>query len=196
MRETDKDIERLIVRQLDGELGEEEQLELNRKLVRDPQAQQLMEDYRRVDGLAADALGQTLGKGEVGFDPAALTAETRRRTHRFHQGWWLVPGAIAAAILALVIPQPAVNPVTGPSAPIVSRTLPDVPQTMSPDPHSMGQPVPMHRVGIPRVRRNTGRDVIGVVGDDGNIYWIEIDRTRTLKRPPRPSGRQRTGGDI
>ena len=196
MREIDQDIERLIVRQLDGELGEEEQLELNRKLVRDPQAHQLMEDYRSVDTLAADALAQTLGKGEVEFDPTALTAETRRRTYRFHQGWWLVPGAIAAAILALVIPQPAVNRVTEPSTRLIGTTLPDVPQTMSPDSHSMGQSVPMHRVGMPRIRRNTGRDVIGVVGDDGNIYWIEIDRTRTLKRPARPSGRPRTGGNI
>ena len=35
MRETDKDIESLIVRQLDGELREDEQLELDRRLIRE-----------------------------------------------------------------------------------------------------------------------------------------------------------------
>jgi hypothetical protein len=38
---------------------------------------------------------------------------------------------------------------------------------------------------VPRVRRHTGRDVLGVVGDDGNIYWIEVDRTRTVRQPAR-----------
>ncbi len=37
--------------------------------------------------------------------------------------------------------------------------------------------------GETRIRRVTGREVLGVVGEDGNIYWIEVDRIRTIRRP-------------
>ena len=28
-----------------------------------------------------------------------------------------------------------------------------------------------------------GRDIYGVMGEDGSIYWIEVDRMRTLRKP-------------
>lgn len=37
--------------------------------------------------------------------------------------------------------------------------------------------------GDTRIRRITGREVLGVVGEDGNIYWIEVDRILTIRRP-------------
>lgn len=41
----------------------------------------------------------------------------------------------------------------------------------------------MRNVGTsgPKTWRDTGRETFGVVGDDGNIYWIGVDRTRTAK---------------
>ena len=35
----------------------------------------------------------------------------------------------------------------------------------------------------PRIHREKGRDVMGVIGDNGNIYWIEVDRIQTIRWP-------------
>ena len=60
-------------------------------------------------------------------------------------------------------------------------------------------PAGMHSVNAdganwsgPTYRRSTGREYMGIVGEDGNIYWIEIERTRTLERGlnPLPQGGQ------
>ena len=200
MSKTNQDIERLIVRQLDTELSEDEQLELNRELIRDPEAHQLLQDYQRIDSLAAAALGEALGKGDVGFDPAALlTDRAPRRVRHLHRGWWLAIGAVAAALLALMIPQSVLEPADQAAPAIVDSGASGLQPNVALDPLSNRRQAPMRTVGTSsptRIRRDTGRDVVGVVGDDGNIYWIEIDRTRTYKRPPRQSGRRGTGGGI
>ena len=36
---------------------------------------------------------------------------------------------------------------------------------------------------IGTTRRSTGRNVLGIIGDDGNVYFIEVDRTRTIRLP-------------
>ena len=46
---TDERTERLITRKLDGELTEAESLELDKALVRSPEARSLLEDYERTD---------------------------------------------------------------------------------------------------------------------------------------------------
>ena len=180
------DIERLVVRQLDGELTENEQLELNRELIRNPEARRLMEAYTRIDGLAAAALDEALGDDPLSFDPAVLPSRDQPVTaRRYHRGWWLVPGAIAAALLAIVIAQ---FPVAWTSDQPMAGHRPVQPGQVVPVPYG-GPPRQdiMQNTGLGSVgrtiQRNTGREVIGVIGDDGNIYWIEIDRIRTIKRP-------------
>lgn len=189
MSDVEKDIEnieRLIVRKLDGELSEDEELELNRELIRDPEARRLMEEYARIDGLAAAALSEALGDGSLSVDPAMLQDQGRRRAARgYNRGWWLVPGAIAAALLAIMLAR------FTPSAPTDQEIIAEQPRpstrrvpAVSPGyqpgglSHQAG-----YEQGPEKIRRDTGREVIGVVGDDGNIYWIEIDRIRTLKQP-------------
>ena len=200
MSETGRDIDELIVRQLDGELPEDKQLALNRELMRDPEARRLMEDYRRIDALSSEALERAMGKGEVEFDPVALTASRNRgRALRIHRGWWLVSGAVAAALLALIIPRSTMDWGEGAKQTVVHTTAPDAPPIVREDPLFDRRYAPMRTVGSgapARLRRDTGREVIGVLGDDGNIYWIEIDRTRIYKRPLRQPGRQGTGGSI
>ena len=72
MSNPEHDLERLIVRYLDSELTEEEELELNRELIRNPEAQQLLDDYRRADDLAVAALNRVIpDNGAV--EPAVLT---------------------------------------------------------------------------------------------------------------------------
>ena len=186
MSNVDKDIERLVVRQLDGELTENEQLELNRELIRNPEARRLMEEYTRIDGLAVAALDEALGDDSLSFDPAALPSRGQPVTaRRYHRGWWLVPGAIAAALLAIVVAQfPGASTSDQPMAghrPVQPGQVMPVPYDGPPRKDIM-QNTGFGPVGR-TIRRNTGREVIGVIGDDGNIYWIEIDRIRTIKQP-------------
>lgn len=189
MSDVEKDIEnieRLIVRKLDGELSEGEELVLNRELIRDPEARRLMEEYERVDGLAAAAMAEALGGDSLSVDPAVPQGQSRRPVARgHHRGWWLVPGTIAAALLAIMVAR-----VSQPSATDtgIARTDPPaavqrIPEVGRGHPREGLQRDVRWPVGREKIRRDTGRDIIGVVGDDGNIYWIEIDRIRTFKQP-------------
>ncbi len=51
-------------------------------------------------------------------------------------------------------------------------------------------PLPM------RVQRDRGRETIGVLGEDGNIYWIEVDRTRTVRKAAPQVVRQWATGGV
>lgn len=182
-----KDIETLIVRQLDGELTEDEQLELNRELIRDPEARRMMDAYKRIDELAGTALEDAFGAPEPAFDVSALPGRgvpiVRRR---YHRGWWLVPGAIAAALLAVVVAR---FPYETPSDRTVTDRRPRQASPVVPvvGPGAGSQSL-IRNVGTNplgrRINRHTGREIIGVIGEDGNMYWIEVDRTQTVKRPP------------
>ena len=70
MSAVDKDIERLIVRHLDGALSADEELELNRAILRDPDAHRLLEEYRRIDEFSAAVLDQVLPATETVVAPA------------------------------------------------------------------------------------------------------------------------------
>lgn len=194
MSNTDKDIERLIVRCLDGVLAEDEQLTLNRELIRDPEARRLMDDYRRADELAAAALAQAFGDDTVGFDPSSLPDQAVPQVQvGVHRGWWMATGAVAAAMLAIFVGLP-------PLSPTVESVLVDGATVVPMAPVEQGRPVgraieaPMRNASTaPQIHRSTGRDVLGVLGDDGNIYWLEIDRSRTVRRP---RGRTAVGGPL
>jgi len=183
MNGMDPNIERLIVRQLDGEITEEELLVLSRELLRNPDAHRLWEAYRELDAVAGEVLGAAL-KGAVAFDPVALPVQaTPRRFYLFRRHWLMAAGAVAAAILALVIPKPAVspNPDRGQMATNVVQDHPAAVQEI-PVVGQAGEGL-MRNAGMPQIQRNTGRDVFGVMDEKGNVYWIEVDRTRTLRRP-------------
>jgi hypothetical protein len=185
---SNEDIERMIVRQLDGELTEDEQLELNRELIRDPEANSMMADYRKVDELAAAAIERALGDDRSTFDPAALPDPgASAAPRRYHRGWWMVPGSIAAALLAVVVArfplQPSFNDSLADANNSPHKTAPVLPR-IGGGSHVDGI---MRNVGdspVPRrVNRSTGREIIGVMGDDGNVYWIEVERVKTVTRP-------------
>ncbi|MGD2109572.1 MAG: hypothetical protein PVI86_09290 [Phycisphaerae bacterium] len=188
MSDAEKDIERierLIARKLDGELREDEELELNRELIRNPDARRLMEDYERIDGLAATALTESLSYNTVPVESTVLARPPQPSLgHKHHRGWWLVPGAVAAALFAVMLGRFAPTPPTTSETPVAEdRRSPlenRIPVVERPGPAS-----DLHRnVGLrDKIKRDTGREIIGVVGEDGNLYWIEIDRIRTFKQP-------------
>ncbi len=190
MNPVDPKIERLIVRQLDGEITEAEQLELNRELLRNPGAHRLWEEYRALDATAGEVLQNLLVDRHTSFDPTTLPSPvtvtvTATRPQFVRRHWLLLTGAVAAAILALAIPRPAVT-TNDHSASFVEKTGAQpilVDNTRRPRP--VNADGLMRNVSMPSVQRETGTDVFGVLDENGNVYWIEVERTRTLRRPAR-----------
>jgi len=192
MASINKDIERLIVRRLDDALTADEALQLDRELIRNPGARALFEDYQRVDALATAALTEVLGDEARSFDVATLTprAGTRPRPAMYRRGRWLVSGAVAAALLAVIIPSPSLD--HGDNGHVATSTPPAASQsapvgTIDPNgaaPRDLDSGLQRNVSQLPRSRGKTYRDVFGVMGDDGSIYWIEVDRSRTLRQVP------------
>ncbi|MFH1417914.1 MAG: hypothetical protein ABII12_06470 [Planctomycetota bacterium] len=86
-------VEHLICRMLDREITRQQQAELDAILTRDPDARAMLDDYKRDDRLAAEALRQDVHH----------VARSRRPARR-HSGFWIAgAGAItaAAAVVAL-----------------------------------------------------------------------------------------------
>lgn len=192
MLEISEQLERLICRCLDGDLNEDEQLELNRELIRNPQARQLLADYQSVDRTAAAALDLAFGKesaSEVQPQPHKKVVARVRRRHTVRR---LIPGAIAAALLATVIPNPWRRAAKTPVERIASVSHPAPAPIVGANPMSVPTRTVSMNSGAPAVHRDTGRDIIGVLGDDGNLYWIEVEKTRTVKLPHGPAATSRS----
>lgn len=187
MEHVDEHLERMIGRSLDGELPEEEQLELDRELIRDPAAHAMMRDYREIDERAGQALRSVLDSRADSAAAAELT-ELRRGGRRVGHAWLWASGAVAAAILAMVIPHPAQ---VSKSLPPIGAERGDAGLTPALQPmragRSQGDLMRSVSTQAPAVRRSTGRDLIGVIGEDGNWYWIEVERSRTIRVPERPA---------
>ena len=196
MERKEQDIEVLISRSLDGALGEDEQLALDRELIRNPDAQRLMDEYRQVDSLATLALEAAFTRRDAQaarWEPAEWIKDVdQRRSWRLsrnppHRGWWLVPGAIAAALLAVVV-----SGVVPPKASQVDALAGNlaVPSVVAPiaRPRALNNNSIMRSVSTTpapkrRIKRDTARNLYGIMGEDGRIYWIQIDRTRIIKSP-------------
>lgn len=208
MSEIDEHLERQINRALDGELTEDERLELDRELIRHPQARQMMERYAELDALAGESLG-TLWVDQLEARTSLAEAAGRPGARGYRRAWWLLPGAVAAAILAAlwIVAPPAQR---GALSPPQDNTLVE----STPSPGGARTPVTappqgpwraadgINRGVVPVNHRPTWTDraidrgVYGVRGSDGNIYLIEVERTRTREQPgsrlwPRP-----VGGDL
>lgn len=184
MRKVDPKIETLITRRLDGELAEQDELTLDRELIRDPTARDMLESYERVDRLAADALSEALGTQQTQVElPAATSHAAPSRGVSTRWIWQLATGAIAAAILAVFVARFTPGPSPSNENMVQNNQPQPIPQMIPSLPNRSGPENIMRNVGSsrPKTWRDTGREMFGVVGDDGNIYWIGIDRTRTAK---------------
>lgn len=183
MSHIDERVERLINRRLDGALTEEEQLELNRELIRNPEANRLLEEYQQIDELACVAMMKALDREET---VPVLNKQLRpvpqrvAATQKQWRVWWLVPGAIAAALLAIAMSRfTMINPNS------IARNAPSNGEIRHrlPVEQSNNMTVGFPTDNQPRINRKTNRNGYGVIGQDGKLYWIEVDHIRTVTRP-------------
>ena len=197
MSNVNEHLERLIVLSLDGALSEDDELALNRELIRNPEARRLMAAYRTVDELSVAALDEVTAGETPEFDVKtwARAGSSKRRMRQGRTWFWLAPGAIAAALLAMVVPRP--TPTSVERLPVVQ--VPSAPtfNGVVGSPFTVGRQDMMRSVrSTPAIHRNTDREIIGVVGDDGNLYWIEVERTRTVTLPAGTSSQAGTDGGL
>ncbi len=177
MNEVDERTERLIVRQLDGELTPSEQDELNQILLRSAAARRMLSDYQQNDRLASDVIG-TVAEGR--WPSAAEPIRAGRSSARWVWGT-LAAGLAAAAAIVIVLSLPrAVEPVGPADAPLQPGAVAEA-----------------HRSGVPadtlvytstdlphHGERWVNRDYIGVLDESKDLLFIvEVDRTRTIRMP-------------
>ena len=198
----DERTERLITRRLDGELTEDESLDLDKRLIRSPEARQAFEESQRIDMLAVETLHTLLNRKTTTTIDGAATGTTNRpfapsrsgRAGRWSTRRWL-DGAIgiAAAVLLILVgvevfstgglqPLPAPAPESsmkfaGPgSKPLVSD--PSVP---SPPLRVVEGPAVTEVIAGPRrEQEHIDQDIIGVVDPETqSVYLLEIQTSRS-----------------
>lgn len=182
-------IEDQILKSLDGTLDDQALLDLQRTVMRDPQARRLMDEHQRIDALAGEVIRAAVDDQPLSFDPMALTqAAPTPPIARHHWSWWMIPAAMAAAI-AIVLMIPEVNLTSAPQGQLADRAASNIDSPLPQTRNVGGDRRPMDYGGVipvstrpNRVRRQTLRDYTGVIGADGRLYLIEVDRTRTLRR--------------
>ncbi len=167
----DERTEQLINRRLDHELSEEEALELNKRLIRSPEARALLEEYERTDGLARETLRTwSLQAGVSGAERAAAEISTpHSRLSRIGVG---VRAAAAALLLVTMAGAPSFWKAAPPQP--RGRQTDAVANLLLPAPAPPASPVvegPRHET------HQLHRDVIGVWDEETqSIYLLEMDQ--------------------
>lgn len=187
---SEMEIERLISRCLDGEATDDERLDLDREILRNPDAHRMLESSRRIDDVAGTVLREVLqSTGEPTLvDPPTVMVPQPVQSRRIATQWLLVPGAIAAAVLALIIPPP-VGPTRDQQVSRVPEMIQTAPMSLHDQPVDRGlmrnvgaTSSPMSSPMRSQIHRRRGREILGIERDDGSLFWIEIDRTRKFER--------------
>ena len=167
----DERTEQLINRRLDGEITEEESLELDKRLIRSPEARAYLEEQVRINALAGEALQAVIAPGDSQSHPHVESAAWPAR-----EGLWrrcLRPVAAVAAVIAVAalvasIPygrsrQPAATPLVADNDQGATRQAGQPVMTV---------PVDDNWSGLPRAGRH---EVIGVYDDaTQSLYLLEM----------------------
>lgn len=169
-------LELLLTRRLDGELAESEELELNKCLIRSPEAQRLARTLEEQDRLVHRVLNEWLQDvGDRVSPPERLEWPVARLGLRLR--WW---PAVSAAMLAVSV---GVSLFFGVAAPPPSPHL--AAASAAPPAAAAAFDVGVELPETPHVRRNAvSRDVIGILSEDGStLYLLERNHTRTAVVP-------------
>ncbi len=198
MNDEMKKIDRLMTRKLDGVLSDEQRADLDEAKVRNPAIRNACDSTEAVDALCASVLSDVLGSNPAveGADVMAARASSVRR---FDSGiWWIVPGALAACLGWMMI-NPVLNPPSD-NQPMIVLGEPDAgpyppadlanpgpaaysqPASFSPRPSGANLIRPVSTDGQVMDRRRQS-DHFGIIGDDGRIYLVELERTQFYRYP-------------
>jgi len=163
--------EQLITRKLDGELAEGESLELNKQLIRSPEARSIMEEYELIGSLATTTLQKLLDQPRT-HHSSPMTHHLRRP-----RGIQWATSAAAAIIIAAVLLQtprsasgPRIEPNNGTA--VLAGTSPIEDNAIN------AVQGPRHE------NERIHRDVIGVVDNETqSVYLLEMDQQQTTVVP-------------
>jgi len=188
----DERTERLINRKLDGELTESEALELDKLLIRSPEAQALLAEYQGNDALSSEALQSAADGDGAGDDASQPWLRAERSSRRRWRYYLAAASAIAAAIVLAVTleygpveKQPTQPIVKQPPAIKNVQVQDDKPVTVNRVPMiacagTFEKLKPVEVIDGPRQQREqTMREVLGVYDQETqSVYLLEMDRTR------------------
>jgi len=196
--EADERIELLITRKLDGVITDDEGWELDRAMIRNPEYRRWLEASERIDAVCADALRDEI-VGVGGRHCVEVPAQNVTGRGLLGRLWWLVPAV--AACLALFVATGLLDVVPGQRNPrladggpkVVDKpvlpVLPGSPGWESARTKVRGSPTRAGSTGFPVgmrpdvLDRRRDSDFYGIVGEDGRVYVIELERIRSYHFP-------------
>jgi hypothetical protein len=178
----DERTEQLINRKLDGELSDQESLELDKLLIRNPQVRALLEEYARMDEQAGEVIRAVACEPVTRIGPQDVLSWTSAPRHQWWYSFGLVSGVAAAITLAVLLSQrTSTLRVSRPSSLQLSHT-----PSQDADPLAGQLDYVWNVEGPRRETVNLDRDVIGVWdGESGSLYLLEADSTRSFVEPVR-----------
>ncbi len=211
--QVDGRIERLIVRKLDGEISESEQLELDRELLRSADVRAMYESYCEVDDLAADVIKTcTRGSGEAGASPQMPVLRVRHEvvaSRPKHHGWMIYASGLAACLALFLIwktPDSTFTHLTQDShrnaddrthlsnaadRPQVGNGWDNGNGRLVPTNVSHANPATPDEIGIwkgvelpaQRLDRVTDQNLLVVPSENGGYYIFHVDHVQQVRQP-------------
>lgn len=188
----DERTEILINRRLDGELTPDESLELDKRLIRDPQARTLLAELRNDDRAVADALNSFANEINERRSPISDELPPRRLPWYFRLAG---PMAIAAsvAMMFMFLQQPTPTPSPTPDDAVIAADQPVPVETTVAEVSPLRPVAKMTEDGIlladPHLRDvGLQRDILGVMDEQNQqLYLLELERSREKVVPVRMS---------
>lgn len=188
----DERTEQLINRRLDGELREGETLELDKALIRSPEARAMDEELQAIDVWAGQTLHTLLDEPRLSPEQLrSITTKPRRNWHRLAQ-YGL---SAAAAVLFLIasapllprakLPSGTQSPVPG-HDPYVASAVPTSPQILISNPNAEPSDLAGVVTGPREYQKQIDQDVIGVFDPDTqSVYLLELETAHNRVRSMR-----------
>ena len=170
--------ERLINRKLDGELTEAESLELDKRLIRSPEARALLAERQRLDALAAESLQMALAgpergpawSGDLGTQPPC-----RRTARRYLRTSIVAAAVIVLAMLTVTLPT-VLRPDKSPQTKMtIAQHNHDPLQQADQLAASQGPVIPLARADSTNDSERRRTQVLGVYDDETqSLYLLEM----------------------
>ncbi len=180
----DERTERLINRMLDGELTEADELELNKQLIRSPEARRMLEDLERLDTLADQALHAAFERPHHPHE-SAPGHRLQTKDYRLLRRTTAVAAAILLAAMIGGLPRewltaPGPGEITqSPNHPITESGLRPSDYSLQTTDYGL-QPID----GPRRQWNNRQRDLIAVYDETTKSYYLlERDRVQRAVTP-------------